>query len=113
MSHYQHHQGDIISQNIVQDCHVLKQIHIHILNFSFVIYFCSDVMISSIDTDITYEGLCAEVRDICKFDEMQPFTMKWVDEEGKKHRTNVCIYVCTITCKDKIAYREVGTQFVD
>ena len=40
-------------------------------------------MVTSIDTDITFEGLSAEMRDICRFDEQQPFTMKWVDEEGK------------------------------
>ena len=39
-------------------------------------------MITRLDHDITYAGLCSEVRDICKFDEHQPFTMKWVDEEG-------------------------------
>ena len=41
-----------------------------------------DVLVSSIDSDITYEGLIAEMKDICRFDEHQPFTMKWVDEEG-------------------------------
>jgi len=45
------------------------------------IYF-SDVMVTNLNSDITYEGLCAEMRDICKFDEIQPFTLKWVDEEG-------------------------------
>ena len=39
-------------------------------------------MITSIDADITYEGMCAEMKDICKFDELQPFTVKWLDEEG-------------------------------
>ena len=42
----------------------------------------SDVLVSSMDSDITYEGLIAEMKDICRFDEHQPFTMKWVDEEG-------------------------------
>ncbi|KAK2157936.1 hypothetical protein LSH36_181g04078 [Paralvinella palmiformis] len=41
-----------------------------------------DVMVTNLNSDITYEGLCAEMRDICKFDEIQPFTLKWVDEEG-------------------------------
>lgn len=44
---------------------------------------CSDVMVTSIKTDITYETLLKEMKDICKFDSDQPFTMKWVDEEGK------------------------------
>ena len=39
-------------------------------------------MITTIDADITYEGMCAEMKDICKFDELQPFTVKWLDEEG-------------------------------
>ena len=42
-------------------------------------------MVTGLDTDITFEGLCAEMRDICKFDEDQLFTMKWVDEEGGQH----------------------------
>lgn len=41
-----------------------------------------DVMVTNLNSDITYEGLCAEMRDICKFDDTQPFTLKWVDEEG-------------------------------
>ncbi|XP_064611254.1 protein kinase C iota type-like isoform X1 [Liolophura sinensis] len=41
-----------------------------------------DVMVTSIKTDITYESLLKEMKDICKFDSDQPFTMKWVDEEG-------------------------------
>jgi atypical protein kinase C iota type len=39
-------------------------------------------MITGLNYDITYEGLCAEMRDICKFDEDQLFTIKFVDEEG-------------------------------
>jgi len=41
-----------------------------------------DVLITNLDSDMTFEGLCAEMRDICKFDEGQPFTIKWLDEEG-------------------------------
>ena len=53
-------------------------------------------MITSIDSDITYEGLCAEMKDICKFDELQPFTVKWLDEEGEsKH--DLCFYLCMST----------------
>jgi len=50
----------------------------------------SDVMVTSIDSDITYEGLSAEMRDICHFPEEQPFTMKWLDEEGDP---------CTVSCQ--------------
>ncbi|XP_021707067.1 atypical protein kinase C isoform X3 [Aedes aegypti] len=41
-----------------------------------------EVMITYIDESITYEGLCREIRDICRFAPDQVFTMKWVDEEN-------------------------------
>jgi len=40
------------------------------------------VLITNLSTAISYESLCSEMRDICKFDTEQPFTVKWVDEEG-------------------------------
>jgi len=40
------------------------------------------VLFTSLGNDIPFESLCAEMRDICKFDEEQPFTIKWLDEEG-------------------------------
>lgn len=43
---------------------------------------CRDILITNIGSDITIDGLCAEMRDICKFADDQPFTVKWVDEEG-------------------------------
>jgi len=43
------------------------------------------VMVTEITSSITYNRLCDEMRDICNFDEKQPFTMKWVDEEGMSH----------------------------
>lgn len=39
-------------------------------------------MVTEISSRITYEELCLEMRDICKFKDSQLFTMKWVDEEG-------------------------------
>lgn len=39
-------------------------------------------MITHMKTDVKYEQMCLEVKEICKFDLDQPFTMKWVDEEG-------------------------------
>ena len=39
-------------------------------------------MITYIEPVITLESLCKEIRDICKFEYDQLFTMKWVDEEG-------------------------------
>ena len=46
------------------------------------VYIFSDVMVTSIDNDITFSGLGSEMKDICNFSTAQPFTMKWVDEEG-------------------------------
>ncbi|ESO07926.1 hypothetical protein HELRODRAFT_186826 [Helobdella robusta] len=56
--------------------------------------FASDVMITFLGSDISYDALCAEMRDICKFDQDQPFTIKWVDEEGDP---------CTITSHMELA----------
>lgn len=53
----------------------------------------SDVMVTGLNNDITYEGLCAEMRDICKFDEDQLFTMKWVDEEGDSCLSLIPVYM--------------------
>lgn len=41
------------------------------------------VMVTSIASNISYDKLCHEMRDICNFDDQQLFTMKWVDEEGE------------------------------
>ena len=41
------------------------------------------ILITSVTGEISYEDFCAEIKDICKFDDQQPFTMKWVDEEGE------------------------------
>uniref|UniRef100_T1HA27 PB1 domain-containing protein n=1 Tax=Rhodnius prolixus TaxID=13249 RepID=T1HA27_RHOPR len=41
-----------------------------------------EIMITYIDPQITLEQLCQEMRDICRFNQEQVFTMKWVDEEG-------------------------------
>lgn len=44
--------------------------------------FNGTILITSVTAEISYEDFCAEIKDICKFDDQQPFTMKWVDEEG-------------------------------
>ncbi|KAL4221832.1 hypothetical protein ACF0H5_020086 [Mactra antiquata] len=41
-----------------------------------------DILIISVNPEISYEDFCAEIKDICKFDDKQPFTVKWVDEDG-------------------------------
>ncbi|KAK7799805.1 hypothetical protein U0070_023239, partial [Myodes glareolus] len=45
-------------------------------------FFFRDIMITHFEPSISFEGLCSEVRDMCSFDNEQPFTMKWIDEEG-------------------------------
>lgn len=44
--------------------------------------FNGEIMITYIEPGLTLDSLCKEMRDICKFEEEQPFTMKWVDYEG-------------------------------
>lgn len=39
-------------------------------------------MITYVSPEITFDQLCQEMRDICRFSHDQVFTMKWVDEEG-------------------------------
>uniref|UniRef100_A0A8D8A4V7 Protein kinase C iota type n=1 Tax=Culex pipiens TaxID=7175 RepID=A0A8D8A4V7_CULPI len=46
------------------------------------IAYSGEVMITYIDEAITYDGLCREIREICRFGQEQDFTMKWVDEEN-------------------------------
>ncbi|GAB6031304.1 hypothetical protein CHUAL_009100 [Chamberlinius hualienensis] len=52
-----------------------------------------EVMITYINPYISLEDMCMEMRDICKFDSNQPFTMKWVDEEGDP---------CTISSQEEL-----------
>ncbi|XP_024080632.1 atypical protein kinase C isoform X2 [Cimex lectularius] len=41
-----------------------------------------EIMITYIDPHVTLDQLCQEMRDICRFNQEQVFTMKWVDEDG-------------------------------
>ena len=40
------------------------------------------MFITYIDTTITYDTIMSEMREICGFPRVHPFTIKWVDEEG-------------------------------
>ena len=40
----------------------------------FITYICSNT--------ISYDAMLEELRDICGFSKIQPFTVKWLDEEG-------------------------------
>uniref|UniRef100_T1J7C8 protein kinase C n=1 Tax=Strigamia maritima TaxID=126957 RepID=T1J7C8_STRMM len=44
--------------------------------------FNGEIMVTYIDSNISLDALCKEMREICRFDGEQEFTMKWVDEEG-------------------------------
>ncbi|XP_035828559.1 atypical protein kinase C isoform X1 [Aplysia californica] len=41
-----------------------------------------NILVTNIKNDVKYPDFCAEIKDICKFDDVQPFTVKWLDEEG-------------------------------
>lgn len=45
--------------------------------------FDSEIMIIYIEPIISLEALCQEMRDICKFNSDQLFTMKFIDDDGK------------------------------
>lgn len=62
-----------------------------------------DVLISSLSSEVTYAGLNTEMKDICKFDDDQLFTMKWVDEEG-----DPCTISCQIELDEAIRLYEVN-----
>ena len=53
------------------------------LLFHVIYSFCRrEKMITYINQQITFDQLCDEMRDICKFSSDQLFTMKWIDDEG-------------------------------
>lgn len=47
-----------------------------------VLHYFSTIMVLSMETRITLEKFCDDMRDIFKFGEDDEFTMKWLDEEG-------------------------------
>jgi atypical protein kinase C iota type len=62
--------------NDIESCRIMP---INLL----VYYNYRDILITAITCEISYEDFCAEIKDICKFDDQQPFTVKWVDEDGE------------------------------
>ena len=46
------------------------------------VYYCGIIMVVYIRHNLRLEDLYELLRNICKFDEQQLFTVKWVDEEG-------------------------------
>ncbi|XP_041378090.1 protein kinase C iota type-like isoform X2 [Gigantopelta aegis] len=41
-----------------------------------------DILVTSIKNEVTFEDFSLEIKAICNFDDNQPFTVKWLDEEG-------------------------------
>ncbi|MGH0172751.1 UNVERIFIED_CONTAM: hypothetical protein FKN15_075636 [Acipenser sinensis] len=41
-----------------------------------------DMLITDLDSSLTYSALCDEVRDMCSLLQSQPITLKWIDNEG-------------------------------
>uniref|UniRef100_T1JEI1 PB1 domain-containing protein n=1 Tax=Strigamia maritima TaxID=126957 RepID=T1JEI1_STRMM len=44
--------------------------------------FSGQLMATYIHSNGSIDALCSEMREICRFDDSQEFTMKWVDEDG-------------------------------
>ncbi|XP_065679707.1 protein kinase C iota type isoform X1 [Hydra vulgaris] len=44
--------------------------------------FHGDVMCLSMETEIKFDDLSDDIRELCKFQNDEVFTMKWIDEEG-------------------------------
>uniref|UniRef100_A0A3B3TFQ4 Protein kinase C n=1 Tax=Paramormyrops kingsleyae TaxID=1676925 RepID=A0A3B3TFQ4_9TELE len=45
-------------------------------------FYQGDIMITQLEPSISYEGLQDRMREMCSMESEQPFTMKWIDEEG-------------------------------
>uniref|UniRef100_A0A8B9L3H0 Protein kinase C n=1 Tax=Astyanax mexicanus TaxID=7994 RepID=A0A8B9L3H0_ASTMX len=41
-----------------------------------------DMLISDLDSGVTFSELCEEVRGMCRVHREQPITLKWIDDEG-------------------------------
>ena len=45
--------------------------------------FDRNILVSNIQPVLQYSEFAAEIKDLCKFSDCQPFTVKWLDEEGE------------------------------
>ncbi|XP_064153815.1 protein kinase C zeta type isoform X2 [Anguilla rostrata] len=43
---------------------------------------CRDMLITDLDSSMTYVDLCDEVRVMCSLPQQLPLTLKWIDDEG-------------------------------
>lgn len=62
-----------------------------------------DILVTSIGSEITYENLRKEIKEICNFQPGQLFTMKWVDEEG-----DPCVISCQIELDEAVRLYELN-----
>ena len=53
---------------------------------------------TNIKKGMTHHDFRAEIKDICKFDDYQPFTVKWLDEEGRVSFPSVYVCLCVSVC---------------
>ncbi|XP_070560294.1 protein kinase C iota type-like [Ptychodera flava] len=52
-----------------------------------------DFLCCTVNPEISIDEFCKDMREMCSFDESQPFTMKWLDEEGDP---------CTISSQEEL-----------
>uniref|UniRef100_A0A8B9L511 Protein kinase C n=1 Tax=Astyanax mexicanus TaxID=7994 RepID=A0A8B9L511_ASTMX len=45
-------------------------------------HYGGDMLISDLDSGVTFSELCEEVRGMCRVHREQPITLKWIDDEG-------------------------------
>jgi hypothetical protein len=64
--------GEIIKKNILNAANDIK----------IQVYYCGLIMVIYIKDSLKLEELIQIIRNICKFEDQQLFTIKWVDEEG-------------------------------
>ncbi|KAL2103391.1 hypothetical protein ACEWY4_000259 [Coilia grayii] len=55
---------------------------LHTENVKIKAHYAGDMLISDLESSLTYPELCEEVRDICSLHQHQPITLKWIDDEG-------------------------------
>lgn len=70
------------AENLRRNAMPTQLVHDNMPEIRAKIAYNGEVLITYINQDITLEGLCQEMKEICRFSHDQVFTMKWVDEEG-------------------------------
>ena len=71
-----------VSTNNTNKSTMLSQENSNLNDIKVQVYYCGIIMVVYIKENLRLEELYNILRQICKFDEQQLFTVKWVDEEG-------------------------------